>query len=92
MEADGVGGFGPGAEEVFTVGGEEAAEEAAEALRPMRTLTGGTVTFGTFSSAHHFLLVELVAARPKRLIVLRPGGVPVAEFVVSEARGLEVQP
>ena len=38
------------------------------------------------------LLVELVAARPKRLIVLRPGGVPVAEFVVSEARGLEVQP
>ncbi len=38
------------------------------------------------------LLVELVAARPKRLIVLRPGCVPVAEFVVSEARGLEVQP
>ncbi len=42
--------------------------------------------------AERLLLVELVAARPKRLIVLRPGGVPVAEFVVSEARGLKVQP
>ena len=39
-----------------------------------------------------FVAVPMVAARPKRLIVLRPGCVPVAEFVVSEARGLEVQP
>ncbi|HKD98975.1 MAG TPA: LysR family transcriptional regulator [Micromonosporaceae bacterium] len=38
-----------------------AAETAAEAVRPVRTLTGGTASFGTFSSAHHFLLVELVA-------------------------------
>jgi len=38
------------------------------------------------------LLAELAAVRPKRLIVLRPGGVPAAEFIVSESRGLEVQP
>ncbi|MDD3354163.1 hypothetical protein [Zoogloea sp.] len=38
------------------------------------------------------LLGELVAARPKRLIVLRPGGVPVAEFVISDAGSKEVQP
>ncbi len=38
------------------------------------------------------LLVELVAARPKRLILLRHGSMPVAEFIVSEARGVEVQP
>ncbi len=48
-----------------------AAEEAAEALRPMRTLTGGTVTFGTFSSAHHFLLVELVARFRERFPSVR---------------------
>jgi DNA-binding transcriptional LysR family regulator len=38
-----------------------AAEDAVDAVRPVRTLTGGTVSFGTFSSAHHFLLVELVS-------------------------------
>ena len=38
------------------------------------------------------LLRELVAVRPKRLILLRDGAQPVAEFIVSEARGLEVQP
>lgn len=38
------------------------------------------------------LLAELVAARPKRLILLRQGSMPVAEFIVSEARGVEVQP
>jgi LysR family transcriptional regulator, cyn operon transcriptional activator len=38
-----------------------AAERAAEAVRPVRTLTGGTASFGTFSSAHHFLLVDLVS-------------------------------
>lgn len=48
-----------------------AAEDAAEALRPMRTLTGGTVTFGTFSSAHHFLLVELVARFRERFPSVR---------------------
>ncbi|WP_374483102.1 hypothetical protein [Zoogloea sp.] len=38
------------------------------------------------------LLAELVSARPKRLILLRPGGTPAAEFIVSEAHGQEVQP
>src|SRR4051794_11813635 len=37
------------------------AAQAVDAVRPVRSLTGGTVTFGTFSSAHHFLLVELVS-------------------------------
>ena len=36
------------------------------------------------------LLRELVAVRPKRLILLRDGAQPVAEFIVSEARGVEV--
>lgn len=38
------------------------------------------------------LLAELIAARPKRLIRLHPGGVPMAEFIISAARGVEVQP
>ena len=38
------------------------------------------------------LLAELVAVCPLRLVLLRPGGSPAAEFIVSEARGLEVQP
>jgi hypothetical protein len=32
----------------------EAAAGVADAVRPVRSLTGGTVSFGTFSSAHHF--------------------------------------
>jgi len=38
-----------------------AAEDAVDVVRPVRSLTGGTVSFGTFSSAHHFLLVDLVS-------------------------------
>jgi DNA-binding transcriptional LysR family regulator len=38
-----------------------AAREAADSVRGVRTLTGGTVGFGTFSSAHHLLLTELIA-------------------------------
>jgi DNA-binding transcriptional LysR family regulator len=38
----------------------EAAQEAAESVREVRDLTGGTVTFGTFGSAHHYLLGGLV--------------------------------
>jgi len=38
-----------------------AAEEAAQAVNPIRNMTGGTVAFGTFSSAHHFLHADLVA-------------------------------
>ena len=37
-----------------------AAEEAAAAVQPIRTLTGGTVALGTFSSAPHLFHVDLV--------------------------------
>ncbi len=37
-----------------------AAEEAAESVKEVRTLKGGTVSFGTFGSAHHYLLGGLV--------------------------------
>jgi DNA-binding transcriptional LysR family regulator len=37
-----------------------AAQEAAESVREVRDLTGGTVAFGTFGSAHHYLLGGLV--------------------------------
>ncbi len=43
-----------------------AAEAVADVVRPVRTLTGGTVSFGTFSSAHHFLLVDLVSTFRER--------------------------
>jgi DNA-binding transcriptional LysR family regulator len=39
-----------------------AAREATDSVRGIRTLTGGTVAFGTFSSAHHLLLTELIAS------------------------------
>src|SRR6266487_4180688 len=38
-----------------------AAGEAAESVRGIRTLTGGTVAFGTFSTAQHLLLTDLIA-------------------------------
>jgi DNA-binding transcriptional LysR family regulator len=47
--------FRPHAER--TVG---AAREAAESVREVRDMTGGTVTFGTFGSAHHYLLAGLL--------------------------------
>jgi LysR family transcriptional regulator, cyn operon transcriptional activator len=37
-----------------------AAEEAVESVKEVRTLTGGTVSFGTFGSAHHYLLAGLI--------------------------------
>jgi DNA-binding transcriptional LysR family regulator len=36
------------------------AEEAKEAVREVREMKGGTVAFGTFSSAHHYLTGDLV--------------------------------
>ncbi len=36
------------------------AEEAVESVKEVRTLTGGTVSFGTFGSAHHYLLGGLI--------------------------------
>jgi LysR family transcriptional regulator, cyn operon transcriptional activator len=37
-----------------------AAKDAAESVQEVRDLTGGTVAFGTFGSAHHYLLGGLV--------------------------------
>src|SRR5918999_1897514 len=37
-----------------------AAEEAVESVKEVRTLSGGTATFGTFGSAHHYLLGGLI--------------------------------
>jgi DNA-binding transcriptional LysR family regulator len=37
-----------------------AAQEAAESVREVRDITGGTVAFGTFGSAHHYLLAGLL--------------------------------
>jgi DNA-binding transcriptional LysR family regulator len=37
-----------------------AAEDAVESVKEVRTLTGGTASFGTFGSAHHYLLGGLV--------------------------------
>jgi LysR family cyn operon transcriptional activator len=37
-----------------------AADEAADSVREVRDITGGTVAFGTFGSAHHYLLGGLV--------------------------------
>lgn len=39
----------------------EAAEQAAASVSPVRNLTGGTVAFGTFSSAHHLIHADLVS-------------------------------
>jgi DNA-binding transcriptional LysR family regulator len=36
------------------------AQEALESVREVREMTGGTVAFGTFGSAHHYLLGGLV--------------------------------
>src|SRR3954452_19224320 len=36
------------------------AQEAAESVREVRDMTGGTVAFGTFGSAHHYLLAGLL--------------------------------
>lgn len=39
----------------------KAAEAATEAVSPIRTMTGGTVALGTFSSAHHLLHEDVVS-------------------------------
>ena len=65
-----------------------AAEDAADAVGPVRTLTGGSVSLGTFSSAHDLLHVELVtrfrALYPQvRLRLVGMNSVQVAEHVRS---------
>jgi DNA-binding transcriptional LysR family regulator len=42
------------------------AQAAAESVREVRDLAGGTVAFGTFGSAHHYLLARLVEDFRKR--------------------------
>ena len=48
-----------------------AAEEAAASVREVRDLTGGTASFGTFGSAHHYLLGGLVQDFRKRYPTVR---------------------
>lgn len=43
-----------------------AAQEAVTAVDPVRNLTGGTATLGTFSSAHHLIHVDLVSSFRER--------------------------
>src|SRR5919199_2093693 len=63
-----------------------AAEEAAASVREVRDLAGGTVAFGTFGSAHHYLLGGLVqdfrARHPNvRVRVLGQNSAEVADAV-----------
>ena len=62
------------------------AEEAADSVKQVRTLAGGTVSFGTFGSAHHSLLGGLVEefrrAHPDvRVRVVGQNSVEVADAV-----------
>jgi DNA-binding transcriptional LysR family regulator len=63
-----------------------AAREAAESVREVRDLAGGTVAFGTFGGAHHYLLGGLVqdfrARHPRvRVRVVGQNSVEVADAV-----------
>jgi DNA-binding transcriptional LysR family regulator len=63
-----------------------AAEETVASVREVRTLSGGSVSFGTFGSAHHYLLTGLVqdfrAQHPKvRLRILGQNSSEVADAV-----------
>jgi LysR family cyn operon transcriptional activator len=63
-----------------------AAEETMASVREVRTLSGGTVSFGTFGSAHHYLLTGLVqdfrARHPNvRLRILGQNSSEVADAV-----------
>ncbi len=77
----------------------DAAREAQESVREVRDVTGGTVEFGTFGSAHHYLLGGLVqdfrARHPTvRVRVVGQNSVEVAD-AVREGRleaGLVVLP
>jgi DNA-binding transcriptional LysR family regulator len=48
-----------------------AAQDGTESVRAIREISGGTVSFGTFSSAHHYLLSGLVADFRKRYPTVR---------------------
>src|SRR3954453_9497588 len=64
----------------------DAAREAQESVREVRDVTGGTVAFGTFGSAHHYLLAGRIGDFRARhpTVRVRAGGqnsVEVAETV-----------
>jgi LysR family transcriptional regulator, cyn operon transcriptional activator len=64
----------------------QAVEEAAAAVDPVRDLSGGTVAFGTFSSAHYLLCADLAeqfrALHPQvRLRLVGMNSVQVADAV-----------
>src|SRR5215213_2132256 len=63
-----------------------AAEDAVESVKAVRTLAGGTASFGTFGSAHHYLLGDLIEdfrrAHPDvRVRVVGQNSVEVADAV-----------
>ena len=61
------------------------AREAAESVREVRDLTGGTVAFGTFGSAHHYLLAGLIGDFRARHPTVRVRAVGQNSVEVAEA-------
>src|SRR3954453_16587980 len=61
------------------------AREAAESVRQVRDLTGGTVAFGTFGSAHHYLLAGLIGDFRARHPTVRGRAVGQNSAEVAEA-------
>jgi DNA-binding transcriptional LysR family regulator len=61
------------------------AREAAESVREVRDLTGGTVAFGTFGSAHHYLLAGLIGDFRARHPTVRVRAVGQNSAEVAEA-------
>jgi DNA-binding transcriptional LysR family regulator len=61
------------------------AREAAESVRQVRDLTGGTVAFGTFGSAHHYLLAGLIGDFRARHPTVRVRAVGQNSAEVAEA-------
>lgn len=64
-------------------------EELAEAVREVRELNGGTVSFGTFSSAHLYLLTPLIREFHGRFpkVVIRVVGLNSSEVADSVRAG-----
>src|SRR3954451_18257575 len=63
----------------------EAARDAQESVREVRDVTGGTVAFGTFGSAHHYLLGGLVEEFRARHPSVRLRGVGADSAGVADA-------
>ncbi len=65
-----------------------AARETAESVREVRELEGGTVEFGTFGSAHHYLLAGLVEDFRRRHPAVRVRAVGQNSAEVADAGGV----